>query len=1009
MGLRLKLFLPTFFSFVVFSAFIHFYWAAEQEQELFESFKTTQMDFLKTIEPEIIRGIISNDVAALNSFLDQQMRIHHSNWRELSLVLPDHSRIYPLFDYEEPVEEHIFRLEYNLTEDYEGNLGRLMLFVDWGDEHKKISDQTFAIEAAILAILAFLVFSSIFLQNRIILNPIIKLKKAVNEFQKGNYDVKLNTRRDDEIGELICNFDAMRTDRKKNEESLRIAATAFDIHEGILITDHNKNILRVNNAFTHITGYSEQEVTGKNPRILQSGKHDRNFYQKLWADIKNNGSWTGEIWNKRKNGEIYPQYSSITAVKNKTGQTTHFVGSFLDISETKQHQHELHVKAQELEIARDKAEVASQAKSDFLATMSHEIRTPMNGVLGMTQLLSDTSLSKEQRDYLDTITLSGQNLLAIINDILDFSKIEANKMELEPVTFNLEDTCFDVTKLLTSKAREKGLELLFHISPDCPEFVIGDAGRLRQILLNIIGNAIKFTTLGHILLEIKSSPAVGNSVDLDFIISDTGIGIEKDRQEQLFDAFTQADTSTTRKFGGTGLGLSISRQLVGLMGGEIKVSSEPGKGSEFSFSINLPVTETPEVLPLHDVSGLNILIVDDNETNLRILKEQTKSAGIIPTVVSNANSAIEALESANQSDSQYDAIILDYCMPDIDGAELGMTILSNPDTSNIPLVLLTSAGQSGDLNRFQELGFSGYLTKPVMLRTLTGMISAITSCRHQKGDAILTSHIVTNHSSARNKLNASPQLHSAKILLAEDDLINQQVAAGLLKKLKIEPDFAMDGEEVLEKVKANDYDLILMDCQMPKMDGFEATRQLRDAPNSRNIPIVALTANAQQSDRERCIESGMDDFLPKPFEFKDLISMLNRWLPDAGHAIPDDFDTAIETIKDNVMNFSVLDELAAAIPDNFSDIIESFVTDTAERMSQLQQHLRKDEFNEAALIVHSLKSSSASLGAMALSKSAIKLESLIKKQDKEASLAEAINLETLFKSSRSQIKAHLSA
>ena len=1009
MGLRLKLFLPTFFSFIIFSAFIHFYWAADHEQELLESFKATQIDFLKTIEPEVIRGIISNDVAALNFFLEQQMRIHQNNWLEITLTLPDNSRVYPLFDFEEPTGNHIFKIEHNLTENNVNNLGLLTLFVDWGDENRKIRDQTFAIEAAIMAILAFLVFSSIFLQNRVILNPVIKLKEAVNEFQKGNDDVKLNIHRSDEIGELISNFDAMRTDRKKSEESLRIAATAFDIHEGILIADHNKNILRVNNAFTHITGYSEQEVLGKNPKILRSGKHGQDFYQKLWSDINNKGSWTGEIWNKRKNGDVYPQYSSITAVKDKEGHTTHFVGSFLDISETKQHQHELHVKAQELEIARDKAEVASQAKSDFLATMSHEIRTPMNGVLGMTQLLSDTSLSKEQRDYLDTITLSGQNLLAIINDILDFSKIEANKMELEPVTFNLQDTCFDVTKLLTSKAREKGLELLFHISHDCPEFVIGDPGRLRQVLLNIIGNAIKFTTFGHVLLEIKSRPAVNNSVELDFIISDTGIGIDKDRQVQLFDAFTQADTSTTRKFGGTGLGLSISRQLIGLMGGEIKVRSELGKGSEFSFNINFPVTETPEVLPMHDVSGLNILIVDDNETNLRILKEQTKPSGIISTVVSNADEAIEALESAHQSDDQYDAIILDYCMPEIDGAELGKSILSNPNTSNIPLVLLTSSGHSGDLNRFQELGFSGYLTKPVMARTLTGMISAVTSRRHQKGDTILTSHAVTNSSSARNKLNASSQLDNAKILLAEDDLVNQQVAAGLLKKLKIEPDFALNGEEVLEKVKTNDYDLILMDCQMPKMDGFEATRQLRDAPNSRNIPIVALTANVQKSDRERCIESGMDDFLPKPFEFKDLISMLNRWLPDADHAIPDDSNTATETIEGKVMDFSVFDQLAAAIPDSFDNIIKSFLTDTAERMPQLHQYIKNNELKEAALIAHSLKSSSASLGAMALSKSAIKLEALIKKQDKEASTAQVHTLEAIFKDSRSKIKAHLSA
>lgn len=976
MGIRLKLFLPTLLSLVIFSAFIHFIWAPEQESELIESFKSIQKDFLKTIEPEISRALISNDIAALNEFLDQQMRIHHLNWREIRLNLPNNDRLYPLFDYQEPKGKYIFKITHNITEDYEGNVGALTLFVDWSAEHKKITAHTIKIETALLAILALIALSSTLLQNRIILTPLIKLKKVVNQFQQGNYNSELKTNRKDEIGELIINFELMRTQRRINEESLRIAATAFDIHEGIVITDSNQKILRVNKAFTLITGYNEDEVIGRNPSLLQSGKHDEHFYQQLWRAINTDGKWSGEIWNKRKSGEIYPQHASITAVNNTNNETTHYVGSFLDISESKQQQRDLKLKADELEIARDKAEIASKAKSDFLATMSHEIRTPMNGVLGMTQLLSDTNLNDQQKDYLDTIKKSGQNLLAIINDILDFSKIEAQKMELEPVPFNLHDNCFEVTKLLTTKAREKGLELLFNMSADCPNFVIGDPGRIRQVLINIIGNAIKFTNDGHILLEIRCSNQNNSYVDIEFFISDTGIGIPAEQQDKLFHAFTQADSSTTRKFGGTGLGLSICRQLINLMGGEIKLNSEVDRGSEFSFLITLPVTDTPETIPVDDVTGINLLVVDDNPTNLRIIQEQTTNAGINTVTVTDTNQAQIKLDETIGTENNFDAVILDYCMPIMDGAEFGKKLLANPDTSKLPLILLTSAAVSGDIQRFNDLGFSGYLTKPVMNRTLIAMISAVTNSQnsHDKKQ-ILTSHSVSDAIavSSGKKSEQSLQFSKVKILLAEDDLINQQVASGLLRKLNIQPDVAANGLEVLAKVKDCSYDLILMDCLMPSMDGFEATRQLRDNPNTRSIPIVALTANAQKSDRERCLESGMDDFLSKPFEFDDLSDMLSRWLPDAPSFQQVTY-TQSPSVNSELMNFDTYEKLKSTIPDVFDSIITTFITETEMKITEIKEHIQKKHLEDSRLLAHSLKSSSATIGAMSLSVIAAQIE-----------------------------------
>ena len=995
MGLRLKLFLPTLLGLLAFSVFIHFFWAVEQENEQIEAYKKTQSDFLQTIEPEISRALISNDIAALNAFLDEQMRIHHNSWRELTLTQADGNRLYPLFDYQEPNGKFIIILEHKIIEDYEDELGHLTLFLDWSDEHQRIISQTTKIEFILLALLAFIALTGSLLQSKIILSPLIKLKKAVNQFQTGDYDAELDTSRKDEIGELFVNFDLMRAQRRVNEESLRIAATAFDIHEGIVITDINKNILRVNNAFTIITGYSEEDVIGKQPSILKSGKHGKEFYRTLWSDINNHGKWNGEIWNKRKNGEIYPQYSSITAVKNTAGNTTHYVGSFLDISETKKYQSELKQKAKELEIALDKAEVASEAKSNFLATMSHEIRTPMNGVLGMTQLLAGTTLNSQQTEYLDIIKLSGQNLLTIINDILDFSKIEAKKMELEPIAFNLHDCSFEVTKLLSSKAREKELELLFNMSTDCPAYVVGDPGRIRQILLNIIGNAIKFTTHGHILLEILCSNKTSSSVDISFKISDTGIGIPTEHQEQLFHAFTQADSSTTRKFGGTGLGLSICRQLVALMGSEITVESELGKGSVFSFQITLPVTDSPEAIPMHNVEGINLLIVDDNKTNLRILEEQTQAEGIRTISAENSEQALEAIEQAKNLNNNFDAVILDYCMPGMDGAELGKQILSNPETKDLPLILLTSAGHSGDIKRFTELGFAGYLTKPAMSKTLLAMISASINTQRNKNQ-ILTSHSVTEAPNNRHIGEVpAPQLSKARVLLAEDDVINQQVAIGMLNKISIKPDTAINGLEVLEKTQTNDYDLILMDCLMPKMDGFEATRLLRDNIKTRDVPVVALTANAQKVDRERCIECGMNDFLSKPFEFNDLENMLSRWLPES---ITDTDSPDQETTPENsmLMDFDIYEKLKSTIPDAFDNIINTFLHETTLRIEETIAHVEQNQFDAIILLTHSLKSSSAIVGAISLSNCAISMESAAKEHNKEAAAALAIELKEIF-------------
>lgn len=1000
MSLRLKLFLPTLIGLLLFAAFINFYWTPNREQKQFDHFYLNQAEFLKTIEPEISRALVTSDLATLIEILDQQMTIHNKAWKYLSLTLANETQVYPLDDIQVPEGKHIFELSFNISE-AEDSLAIIELFIDWEPGHNIIHQHTVSIELVLFLTFAIIVILGTLWQNRMIISPLINLKEAVNRFQQGDYEHELVANSEDEIGELIRHFDMMRKEHQQNEESQRIASVAFEILEGIIITDNQGNIIRVNNAFTEITGYSEPEVIGKNPRILHSAKHDKKFYKHMWADINSNGRWLGEIWNKRKNGEIFPLFATITAVKNDHDKITHFVASYLDISESKRQQ-------KELEVARDKAEIASRAKSDFLATMSHEIRTPMNGVLGMAQLLEDTGLTKQQRDYLNTIKLSGQNLLTIINDILDFSKIEAQKMELELVPFNLKNTSFEVARLLTSKATEKGLELLFNISSDCPQYVTGDPGRIRQVLLNLLGNSIKFTQTGHVLLEIRCIKKKDDNATFCFRVEDTGIGISEEQQPLLFKPFTQADSSTTRKFGGTGLGLSICHQIIKLMDGQIKIQSEPGKGSAFSFKINLPLAEAPEALRMHSLEGTHLLLVDDNQTNLTILEEQFKSEGIKTVATQSPTNVLEILRASLKSEP-FDAIILDFCMPQLDGAELGKKILADAALKHIPLILLTSAGQRGDLKRFEEIGFAGYLSKPVMDKTILSMVAAVTDEKYSRYNGkILTSHSITD-ASAGDEADSltTPQITNTHVLLAEDDPVNQQVALGILKKLCLTPDLAANGIEAVDLASKNYYDLILMDCQMPEKDGFIATREIRQLQAHHQTPIIALTANVQSSDRDRCLESGMDDFLSKPFEFDELIKILNRWLPES--AFSEDVATEIRAVSQppenspKLLNTAVYQKLRATIPDSFDKIIETFIRETADKIRDIRRFIDEENFEDSTRLSHSLKSSSATLGAMALSHSAALLETSCRQADQQASQTLCTDLSETFSTTRVEI------
>lgn len=771
----------------------------------------------------------------------------------------------------------------------------------------------------------------------------------------------------------------LNTESKKKVNDVLVPLTnqkfALNAHSLVSMADIDGTITYVNDKFVEISGYESAELIGRKHSVLNSNNQPKVYWKNMHDTVLAGKVWHDEVRNRAKAGHYYWVDTTIVPNLNSNNEVIGFTSIRTDVTEQRD-------TMTSLLIAKEQAEVASVSKADFLANMSHEIRTPMNGVIGMTNLLLESELTPEQRKLAKTVKSSGAGLLTIINDILDFSKVEAGKLDLELIPFNLGRMVEDIGITMSYQSQMKGLQLICPANPVIQQWVKSDPGRIRQVLTNLIGNAIKFTERGEVAVYVSLVEESDEDKTFKFEVKDTGIGVNAIQQKQLFDKFSQADNSTTRKYGGTGLGLSICKKLVELMNGEIGVTSTEGQGSNFWFTLPLEKADiiSEPLIYNTEMSNERILIVDDNKTNLELMHQLHNIWDVPHTLIDNAKAALIELSQAIEQGTPYTIAILDMHMPDMDGLQLCQQIQATPLVKETKLVMASSQAQRGDALKMKDAGFKGYITKPIQQSELFDVLLMVSDIKRSAPE------FITRHSAKEY------MQFKAHVLVVEDNATNQLVIEGVLSTLGITVDIAGNGLEAVTSLQNySGHDLIFMDCQMPVLDGYQATQKIRSKNSgiiNNTIPIVAMTANAMEGDRQKCLDSGMDDYLSKPIDPAKVVSMLEKWLPkkDKDKEVqPDEASsTEVGQIVIDVFDYDDMSQRLMNDPALMLSVADVFWQDFTEEYEDLKESVTLQDITKATAILHKIKGASANVGGSALSALALEMESAGKINDLEA-------------------------
>lgn len=807
----------------------------------------------------------------------------------------------------------------------------------------------------------------------------------------------------DDNGKLERILSASRdvTERMEVQEALlesenRFRSLFMEAAIGIATLDPEWNILDINPSLLQMIGTEKEYIISRDFRDFLHGPGDKEFFEGVTADLDK--SYTEILQFQKATGSMILVRITISPVCNHNNELQYYIVMLEDITISVEQE-------KELKKAKDAAEAGSRAKSEFLATMSHEIRTPMNGVIGMTSLLAETELNKEQNEYVDIIRTSGEALLTLINDILDYSKIEAGRMDLEEAPFSVNQCVEEAVDLLATTAQNKGVELAYLIDADVPEMIQGDISRLRQVLVNLLANAIKFTHYGEVFVHVQQVERVNNKVTLLFKVKDTGIGIPKEKIKHLFQPFSQIDSSTTRKFGGTGLGLAICKKIVSLMEGDIKVDSEEGQGSVFTFTIKGDIKSEKVVRDYHYevLYDKRVLIVDDNQTNLRIFKTITEKWGMKPITMDSGIKAITSLIDGER----YDVILLDMQMPGMNGLDTAKRIKEALKDEHIPIVFITSFSFSEAQRAEAQKYLTAHLTKPIKQTQLFDVLYFIFYTESNK--------MPESRNTSKSDHQLFAEIYPIKILAAEDNPVNQKFIVHVLKKLGYVAEIASSGKEVIDFMERRKYDLIFMDVQMPVMDGFEATDIIIRKYGEQRPKIVALTANALKEDRDKCLARGMDDYMSKPVtvqKIKDVIARYGDEILEKNGMETVQFGEEHESDSPtSLLDTAVINEYLGSSDDKefFNDVVTMSENNIKENLVILKSHLKEKKFDELSRTAHAIKGISYNIGATKLGDLSKTIEHEAKNEN-EAEITKLITkFDTLFVQTIEQLKNFIKA